>query len=152
MDIFPALLDNYFIKAIFLIHATLVSLANLASYSNGVIITYTSYNFIFLLCILLAILVDKNTDIILVGTAFNAICIVLDIVLVITSSNGTFAILIAVLNLIFRPVSTILLLKNYSARAGVDDPTSGMLEVSVSNVPRTRSAYQNIDEPNQTLP
>lgn len=156
MDFFPALFGDYFIKIIFLLHATLVSLANIfSSGPSAQVFTYASYNLPFLLCILLAVLVDKNTDILLVGLTFNVICIVLDLLLVITGfSFGWFATIIVVLNMLMRPVSSILLLKNYSARAGVEDPTNGLLEVNVapSTVPRARSAYQNIDEPSQTLP
>lgn len=114
-----------------------------------------SYNILFLLSVLLAILVDKSVDIILTAAAFNVVCIVLDVILLLVSYNlGTVTILLLVVNLVARPASTILLLRNYSARAGVEDPTSGLLEVSVHNSveARPRSAYQNIDEPNQTLP
>lgn len=159
INLFPALFDNYFIKVIFLVHATLLALSNLANSSYSYTLVYTSYNSLFLLTILLAILVNENTDVILIATAFNVICIAIDIILLIVSAGGTsyiglFATLLIVLNLIIRPLSAILLLKNYSARAGVEDPTSGLLEVHVQapTVPRARSAYQNIDEPNQTLP
>lgn len=157
IDVFPALFDNYFIKIVFLIHASLWSIANIANASTFTVVTYSSYNLLFLMIVLLAILVDDNVNIILVATAFDAICIVLDIILLITIGNtatGLFAILIITVNLLCRPLSTILLLKNYSARAGVEDPTGGLLEVNVQavTVPRARSAYQNIDEPNQTLP
>lgn len=154
-DIFPALFDNYFIKVIFLIHATLLPLATIASFDNRSLITYTFYNSLFLFAVLLAILVDKNADIVLVATAFNVISIGLDILLLIFGYYlGLMATLLVVVNLIFRPLSTILLLRNYSARAGVDDPTSGLLEVSVhsSAIPQPRTAYHNIDEPNQSLP
>lgn len=158
IDLFPALFDNYFIKVIFLVHATLLSLSNIANSSVGYTSVYTSYNVILLLIILLAILVEENTNIVLVATAFNVICIGLDIILLIVTATssyiGLIATLLIVVNLIFRPLSVILLLKNYSARAGVEDPTSGLLEVHVQapTGPRARSAYQNIDEPNQTLP
>lgn len=154
-DVFPALFDNYFIKVIFLLHATLMSIANIANNSNTDKIAYMSYNSLFLLCVLLAILVDKNTDVILVAVAFDVLCIPLDVILLISAFKmGTVAILLIVTNLLLRPISSILMLKNYSARAGVEDPTSGLLEVNVQSttVPRARSAYQNIDEPNQTLP
>lgn len=153
-DLAPALLDNYFIKLIFLVHASLFSLASLTNYSKSDQLAYIAYNLLFLVVILLAILVDKSTDIILVATAFNVICIVLDVLLLISSSYmGPYTILLVVVNLILRPATTILLLKNYSARAGVEDPTGGLLEVTTaSTTPKSRSAYQNIDEPNQTLP
>lgn len=158
IDLFPALFDNYFIKVIFLVHATLLALSNIANSSYSNTLVYTSYNSLFLLTILLAILVNENTDIVLIATVFNVICVAIDIILLIVSSIssyvGLLATLLIVVNLIFRPLSAILLLKNYSARAGVEDPTSGLLEVHVQApaVPRARSAYQNIDEPNQTLP
>lgn len=154
VDIFPALFDNYFIKIIFLVHSTLIYFAVLSSHSSSIERVYPLYNTLLLFAILLSILVDKNTDIILLATVFNLICVPLDILLLIAYSQiGTLTTLIIILNLIARPVSSILLLKNYSARAGVDDPTSGLLEVNVPNpVPQARSAYQNIDEPNQTLP
>lgn len=153
-DLTPALFDNYFIKLVFLIHASLFSLASITNYSNSKQLAYIAYNFLFLTIVLLSILVDRSTDIILVATAFNVICIALDVVLLISSSYmGTFTILLVVLNLVLRPATTILLLKNYSARAGVEDPTGGLLEVNVAaTAPKSRSAYQNIDEPSQTLP
>lgn len=154
-DIFPALFDNYFIKIIFLIHSTLTFLAVLSTTSGGVEHVYSLYNTLLLIAVLLSILVDKNTDIILLTTVFNLICIIFDIfTLIIYNYVGLFATLLIVTNLVFRPISSILLLKNYSARAGVDDPTSGLLEVNVQNTvaPGARSAYQNIDEPSQALP
>lgn len=153
-DFFPALFDNYFIKLIFLVHATLVSLALLAINSNNSAIVYIFYNLISLTTILLAILVDKHADITLVATCFNAVCIVIDILFLITGNYiGLLATLVVVLNLVMRALTTVLLLRNYSVRAGVDDPTSGFLEVNVqSAVPQARSAYHNIDEPSQTLP
>lgn len=153
-DFFPALMDNYFIKIIFLIHATLVSLAVLAIKSNGGTLEYQFYNSILLLTVLLAILLDKSADIALVATSFNVICIVLDIIFLISNSyEGVLATLVIVLNLAFRVLSTVLLLRNYSVRAGVEDPTSGFLEVNAqTSAPQGRSAYQNIDEPSQTVP
>lgn len=154
-DVFPALFDNYFIKVIFLVHATIVPIISIFSYGTPGLMIFTSYNSLFLLSVLLAILADKNIDIILVASVFNAICIILDLLLLIVCHYmGIMATLLVVLNLVLRPVSTILLLRNYSTRAGVEDPTSGLLEVSVHNTAesRPRSAYQNIDEPNQTLP
>lgn len=153
-DFFPALMDNYFIKLIFLVHATLVSLAAISIQSNGTTIVYVFYNTISLLTIMLTILVDKSADMALIATSFNVICIVLDILLLITSNFiGSMAILVMVVNLLFRAAASILLLRNYSVRAGVDDPTGGILEINVaSNLPQTtRSAYQNIEEPSQTL-
>lgn len=151
-DLFPVLFDNYFIKLIFLVHATVVSLACIAIQSNGDTIAYGIYNIIFLITILLAILVDKSTDIALVASGFNVICIILDILLLISGGYfGLVAILLVVFNLICRPLSTVLLLRNYSARAGVEDPTNGLLEVHVPSS-QPRSTYHNIDEPSQTLP
>lgn len=153
-EVFPALFDNYFIKIIFLAHATLVALVSIWSKSSSAVTIYTSYNLLFLIPLLLTIVVDRNADIILTTTAFNVISILFDVLFVIFSTNmGVFATMLVVVNLIARPLSTILLLRNYSARAGVEDPTSGLLEVNVqSSVPQARSAYHNIDEPNQTLP
>lgn len=156
IDVFPALFDNYFIKIIFLVHATLFSLANIAVANDWGSNVYTTYHLIFLISLLMAILVDENANIVLVSTAFNAICVVLDIIMLIATTKyfGFITTLTLVINLLCRPVSTLLLLKNYSARAGVEDPTGGLLEVNVpaATVPRARSAYQNIDEPSQTLP
>lgn len=152
-DFFPALMDNYFIKLIFLFHATLISMAVMAIQTNGDTSSYMFYNSILLIVLLSAIAMDKSPDIALVGSLFNGICIILDILLLASASYvGLTATLIIVLNLVFRAVTTILLLRGYSARAGVEDPTSGFLEVNVQNVPRGRTAYQNIDEPSQALP
>lgn len=156
MDIFPALFDNHFIKVIFLVHSALTCMAVIGSYNNGLSNVYSHYNGLFLVAILLSMLVGRNTDIILTATVYNLVCILLDILVVIGYSNiGTLTILIIVLNLILRPVSSIMLLKNYTDRAGLDDPTSGLLEVNVPNATpasSSRSAYQNIDESNQALP
>ena len=153
-DFFPALFENYFIKLIFLVHTTLVSIAGIASHDYSTSQVYIFYNSIFIITVLLAILVDKSPDIALVATCLNAISVVLDILLLIAGYYpGLVTILVIVLNLALRAPTTVLLLRNYSIRAGVDDPTSGFLEVNLNNAaPQTRSAYQNIDEPNQTLP
>lgn len=150
-DIFPALAESYFIKLVFLIHATNTSLAAIGSTT----LAYSSYNFIFLLALLLSILSDDNPSIIFIAAAFNAISIVLDVLYLIVVGGSFSAVLFVVVNLLCRPVSIILLLKNFSARAGVEDPTGSILEVNVPTaVPRGRSAgYSNIDEsPNQSLP
>lgn len=155
IDVFPALFDHHFIKVIFLVHATLVSIANITIKNSFDVAPYTSYNGIFLLALLLSILVDENVNIVLIATLFNLVCVLLDVFFLIGAWNpGVLATLVIVVNLLCRPLSSILLLKNYSARAGVEDPTGGLLEVNVANpaVPRARSAYHNIDEPNQTLP
>lgn len=154
-NIFAALFENYFIKLIFLTHATFMAVASVFYISSGGLITFTSYNLLFLISVLLAVLVDKNADMALLAAGLDAICIGLDILLLIAGGYiGFIATLFVVFNLVVRPASTILLLRNYSTRAGIDDPTSGLLEVSVhaSAESRPRSAYQNIDEPNQTLP
>lgn len=160
-DLFPALFDNYFIKVIFLVHAILLFLADLAIPSSGYGPVYTNYSNIILICILLSIVVERNVDIILVTTALNAVSILFDLILLILGiTYGHFwALLFVIANLLFKPISTILLLKNYTSRAGVDDPTSGILEVNVATHPNTstsaaqpRSLYHNIDQPNQSLP
>lgn len=160
IDIFPALFDNYFIKIIFLVHATLLSLANVTNTNATAVVaavSYTSYGIIFLLVILLSILTEDNANLLLVAAAFDAISVVLDVVFIVFvghSQLNFLPIMFVILNLVCRPISTILLLKNYSAKAGVEDPTSGILEVNVPTavVSRGRSAYHNIDEPNQSLP
>lgn len=156
VDVFPALFDNYFIKIIFLIHATLLFLFGVSSkyVSTKYIICYTSYNSLLLIIILLSILVDKNVDIILVGIVFEPICLILDIIILIIEYNsGFFLILFLVANGTFRFVATIFLLKNYSARAGVEDPTGGLLEVNTigggvggQQGANGRNAYQNIEQ------
>lgn len=150
-DLFPALFDGYFIKIIFLVHTLLLFLAESAIGISSSGATYNSYNMLFLLCILLSILVDKNVDIVLVATALNSLCVFFDIIMLIGGLGHDFwSNLFIIMNLIFRPISSILLLKNYSARAGVDDPTSGLLEVAVpaGPPPQARTAYQDIDRPN----
>jgi hypothetical protein len=153
-DFFPALLDNYFIKLIFLVHAILISMATIAIEHSRGTIGFVFYNSLFLIVVLLAVLVEKNADIALVGSVFNGTCIILDILWCASGGYvGILATLLVILNMVLRILTTVLLLRNYSARAGVEDPTSGFLEVSVHNtVPRARSAYQDIDEPSQALP
>lgn len=148
MTLIPALLDDYFIKVIFLVN---ILFQSLVSISNGPS-SYTTYNSILLICLILSITVDKNANILLLATTLNVLCIALDVIVLIGSYIFVFPTIIIVLNLLLRPLTTILLLKNYSARAGVADPTSGLLEVAVHPQAAGRSTYQNIDEPNQTLP
>ena len=151
-DIAANLLDNYFIKLIYLVHATLLTLANIANFSNQSIFIYTSYNTLFLLTVLLAIILDKNSDIALVATASSALCIILDIVFLLSSSYvGVLAVILMVFNFVLRILSTALLLRNYGDRSGIEVPTTGLLEVSM-HAGQPSSTYQNIDEPSQTLP
>lgn len=154
-DLFPALFDGYFIKILFLFHTMLLVFADMAIESTSYVIPYNAYSILFLICLLLAIVVDKNVDIVLVSTFLDGLCIIFDFLLLILGlASGFWAILLVVVNLIIRPISGILLLKNYSARAGVDDPTSGLLEVNVpvASTPQARTTYQNIDKPNQSIP
>lgn len=157
IDIFPALFDNYFIKVIFLVHATLLSIVNIANTSGHAVVAYTFYGFIFLQVILLSILTEDNANLLLLAAGFDAISVVIDVIFITFvgySALNFVGIVFFTLNLLCRPVSIILLLKNYSAKAGIEDPTSGILEVNVPTaiVTRSRSAYSNIDEPNQSLP
>lgn len=139
VDLFPALFDNHFIKIIFIIHATLLFLVDMVSDGYNLILVYTSYNLLLLICILLSIMEDKSSDIILVSFCFEAICILLDVILAFQLDSKFFPILFMVTNTAFRPISALFLLKNYSARAGVHDPTSGILEVTVTGQP----GYEN---------
>lgn len=153
-DLFPALFDCHLIKIVFLTHASLLPLVTIFGL-QWTSIAYSSYNSIYLMTLLLSILVESNPNIVLVSAAYNVVCMVMDILLLIVSGGTNIslvAILLIVFNLLCRPVSTILLVKNYSARAGVSDPTAGLLEVEVPRATQARSAYQNIDEPNQSLP
>lgn len=148
-DLFPALFDGYFIKIVFLFHSMLLFSIGLAiETSYNYITTFTVYNLLFLISLQLSVVCDKNVDIVLLTVMLTGLCIVFDFLLLLMGfASGFWAILLVVINLIFRPISGILLLKNYSARAGVEDPTRGILEVDVP--PRT---YQNIDQPSQNLP
>lgn len=154
MDVFPVLFDNYFIKVIFLVHSALITLSTIAVHTEQHAILYNSYNVVFLIALMLAILADKNTDILLIAAGLNALGVLFDVFTMIVTYNNVFGILLMVANMLFRPLAIIFLLKNYSARAGVEDPTSVLLEVNVpsSSATRGRSAYHNIDEPNQALP
>lgn len=151
-DLFPALFDCHLIKIVFLVHATITPLPILFGVPNYVRSAYLLYNLVFHSALLLSILVESNPNIVLVSGSYNALCMVLDIfILIVGGSNmNIVAMLLIVFNLLCRPISTILLIKNYSARAGVSDPTAGILEVQVPQA--ARSAYQNIDEPSQNLP
>lgn len=153
--IIPSLFDNYFIKLLFLVHATILFLADLSITSLGTIVIYTTYNLLFLICILLAIVADRNVDIILVSSVFDGICMILDVILIFTGQEkGVAGAIFIFINMIMRIFSSILLLKNYAARAGVSDPTGSLLEVHVPvNVSgQARTTYHNIDQPSQNLP
>lgn len=154
-QILPSLFDNYFIKIIFLVHALLVFIIDFMIKSDASVFIYTAYNLLFLICVLLAIVADRNVDIILVATVFGGVCILLDLVMIFTVSvYGFWTISFVLLHVLLRCLSAILLLKNYSARAGVSDPTSGLLEVHIPvNVSgQARTSYHNIDQPSQNLP
>lgn len=150
----PALVEGHCLKILILVHSTLVSISViLAKFNSWHVTAYISYNLIFIITLLLS-LVDEthNVDTILLATAFNVVCMLLDIVFLVTAGSSYLsfpAMLLMILNLLFRIPSTILLVKNYSARAGVSDPTAGLLEVEVQGVTqpvtRAKSAYQNID-------
>lgn len=152
-DLTPTLMDNYFIKVIFLLHATLVSLAAIAIRSIGGTLGYQFYNALFLLATLLAIALDKSAGIALVAASFNAICFALDIVFYFVQGfEGKMATLIIVFNLVFRILTTFFLLRNYSVRGEVEDPTSGAIEINVqTRAPRGGSVHQNICEPSQSV-
>lgn len=152
-QILPTLFDNYFIKVILLLHALVTFLTGISLHDVGIINIYLGYNTVLINCILLAIVVDRNADIVLVGTLVNAIAMVLDLLLLLSNSGyGFWSVLLLIVNLLLRPFSIILMLKNYSARAGITDPTSGLLEVHVPVASQARTTYHNIDQPSQTLP
>lgn len=154
-QIIPSLFDNYFIKLLFLVHATILFLADVCINASATVTIYTSYNLLFLICILLAIVADRNVDIILLTSIFDGVCMIFDVILIIAGQEkGVAGAIFIFINMILRIFSAILLLKNYAARAGVSDPTGGLLEVHVPvNVSgQARTTYHNIDQPSQSLP
>lgn len=154
-QIIPSLFDNYFIKLIFLVHTVLLFFADIYIKSLATVLIYTVYSLLFLICVLLAVVADRNVDIILLTSVFDGVCIVFDVILIIAGQDkGVAGAIFIFLNTIIRMFSAILLLKNYAARAGVSDPTDGLLEVHVPvNVSgQARTPYHDIDQPSQNLP
>lgn len=151
IDLFPVLFEGYFIKLIFLIHSTLMTMEciSIDNLDRGTMIIYSNYNILMSVCILMAILVEKNSDILLVSVGFEFLSLVFDIIILFTGlkESGFFAYLFVILLAIFRPLASIMLLRNYSARAGVADPTSGIFEVQVVNQGNNQqqAGYLDID-------
>lgn len=138
VDMFPILFDGYYIKIIFLFHFFTSSLLAVSTNSQGLM----SYNLVFLFLLGLSIADSQNPEIILIATVTNALCIVLDFLNLIYISSPFLIILIIICG-ILRVPSSLFLLKNYSVRAGVEDPINGLIGPPSSQM--ARSAYQDIE-------
>lgn len=150
MDLFPALFDGFYIKLIFLIHFTVLGVIALSSYVGGV--GYIVYNAITLFVLALAIADSANAEVCLLATASQAVSVILDFLNLIVNggSLGSFIIIMILLNAMLKIPTSLLLLKNYTVRAGVEDPTQGVFGPTVVNdvyAPpnHARTSYQDIE-------
>lgn len=109
---------------------------------------YISYNVIFLLTLLWATHASKSVEAVSVATVLNIVLLVLDVLLFSTRfTENVFGKMLFFINLLLmRPITIILLMKNYSARSGQVDLTSGILNFNIDTTagPSSRG-YQDIE-------
>lgn len=134
-------LDNYFIKIIFLTHATLVYLICIINGGDNYTTIYTSYNTLLLLCLLLTVSTETGVGVLIVSMAFETICMALDVaynLVPITPNHNATAEALFVINLLFRPIAIVLLARSYRDRSApsssIDQSTRTSEETSTNQV------------------
>ncbi|RWS27037.1 type-1 angiotensin II receptor-associated protein-like protein [Leptotrombidium deliense] len=84
--------------------------------------SYTSYNIFFLLCVLWCIHSRESEEAVFMATMTNLLAILLDAITIGvyygTSGSTGFSIFMVIVNLLLRPITSLILLRFYNERAG----------------------------------
>ncbi|KAG5877038.1 hypothetical protein JTB14_006519 [Gonioctena quinquepunctata] len=135
---------NLNLKIIFLVHFVFISLSSLGRWSST---GYLYYNCILTLLLIWGIYHDQSHEPIQLAIVVNGCSIILDILLLVMAfpsnsgeSREKFSAAMAILHLIVRPFSTIVLIRNLEERSGSTGVLTGILSSGGHN-----ENYEDID-------
>ncbi|KAM7346262.1 type-1 angiotensin II receptor-associated protein isoform 2-T2 [Cochliomyia hominivorax] len=133
------------LKCVAFIHFLFISNAMLGMWGHG---AYEFYNFLFMISMLWAMHSKDSVEAIQTALVIDTSSIFFDIVSIILHSGlmNAWAITFAIINLILRPISVILLYREFNTRGG----TTGSVFPTTST--QQQRSYQDIDRPTQTVP
>ncbi|CAH1116043.1 unnamed protein product [Phaedon cochleariae] len=134
---------SFNLKVIFLTHFIFTSLSTMGHWNS---LAYLFYNSLLIFLLVWSIYHDQSHEPIQLAIVVNGCSIILDILLLILdfptgqneSGNNKFSAAMAVLHLIIRPFSTILLIRNLEERSGSPGVLTGILS-------RGNESYEDID-------
>ncbi|CAG9863555.1 unnamed protein product [Phyllotreta striolata] len=137
---------NFHLKIQFLIHFIFMSVASMGGWSAN---AYLFYNSILIVLLLWSIYHDQSHEPIQLAIVVNGSSILLDILLLVMAFPGSndrarekFSAAMAILHLIIRPFSTILLIKSLEERSGASGVLTGLL---TGNRSEGADSYEDIE-------
>ncbi|KAI8127994.1 hypothetical protein FF38_10279 [Lucilia cuprina] len=132
------------IKLVAFVHFVFISNAMMGMWGHG---AYEFYNFLFIIAMFWCMHSKDSVDAVHVALVIDTSSIFFDIVSIIMHANSMngWAIAFAIINLILRPISVVLLYREFNARGGA----TGSVFPATSTQQRS---YQDIDRPTQTVP
>lgn len=133
------------VKCVAFIHFLFISNAMLGMWGHG---AYEFYNFLFMIAMFWTMHSKDSVEAIQTALIINVSSIFFDIVSIILFAHvmNAWAIAFSIINLLIRPVSVILLYREFNARGG------SLQTGSVFPTTSTQRSYQDIDRPTQTVP
>ncbi|XP_072396067.1 type-1 angiotensin II receptor-associated protein-like [Diabrotica undecimpunctata] len=139
---------NFRLKILFLIHFIFISLSTMGYWSSN---AYLFYNSLLILLFLWSLYHDQSHEPIQLAIVVNGSSIFLDILILVMgfpssddSARNKFSAAMAILHLIIRPFSTILLIKNLEERSGATGVLTGIFPGGNST---GSDAYEDLDRP-----
>ncbi|GAB0087243.1 uncharacterized protein DMENIID0001_015360 [Sergentomyia squamirostris] len=143
---FRAIMSSSFVrvKLVTLVHLTLLSNALLSSWSPP---AFLFYNVIFMICLFWALHAKESVDSVYMATIINAGSFFLDLFCIIGyfSAHNWWSVTFAIINLVARPFTTILLQRELTERGGSLNPAA------IFPTTEQRS-YEDIDRNTQSVP
>lgn len=133
------------VKLVALVHFVFLSNAMLGSWGLG---AYVFYNLLFMAALFWTLHSKESIEAIQTALVIDACSIVLDLICLTVFfhyMNG-WAVVFTIINMILRPLSVLLLYKEYIHRGGAVIPTGSVFPTS------QQRSYQDIDRPPQPVP
>ncbi|XP_065363701.1 type-1 angiotensin II receptor-associated protein [Calliphora vicina] len=133
------------IKLVAFVHFLFISNAMLGMWGHG---AYEFYNFLFMIAMFWTMHSKDSVDAVHIALVIDTSSIFFDIVSIIIHANlmNGWAIAFAIINLILRPISVVLLYREFNTRSGA---TGSVFPTTSTTQQRS---YQDIDRPTQTVP
>lgn len=131
------------VKLVAFVHFIFIVFAMMASHLPVVMMFY---NTIFMVALFWAIHCKESADAVLTAAVVNACSTIFDLISIISffpSLNG-WSLAFSIINLVFRPFTTLLLYREFNERGGT--VTTGTI------FPTQQKSYEDIDRPNQPVP
>lgn len=133
------------VKLVALVHFVFISNAMLGSWGLG---AYVFYNLLFMAALIWTLHAKESIEAIESALVIDACSIILDLICLTVFfhyMNG-WAVVFTIINMILRPLSVLLLYREYTHRGGAVIPTGSVFPTS------QQRTYQDIDRTHQTVP